>query len=155
MTKESCFSTAFGTCWQSTQWLCCWRPCRACRMSPVTSGAVGGGQRVPHTWVSLCFTIRRKRNYPGAGVGFCREASADCKPPPTAFPWGCPLQSRASLGAAQGWVCFKEVKMQLLHANCLPWQQCKATGMFLSRLGAGTLQAARMGCPPPPPTLLV
>ena len=53
-----------------------------CRMSLVTSGAAGRGQRLPHTCVSLCFTIRRKRNSLGVGVGFCREASADRKPPP-------------------------------------------------------------------------
>lgn len=98
MTKESCFSTRLGTHWQNNQQLCCQWPCPACRMSPVTSGTAGREQRVLHTWVSLRFTIRRKRNFPGIGVGFCREASADRKTPTMAFPGGCPLQS------------FKEVK---------------------------------------------
>jgi len=136
VSKEICFSLRLSTRWQSTWWLCCLRSCPACGMSPVTSGAVSGGRRVPHAWVSLCFTIRRKRNSPGDDVGFCREVRADRNPPPPAppmaFPWGCPPPSRA----AQGWGRVQEVQNQLLGAGRLRQQQREAAGHVLERAGS-------------------
>lgn len=123
VTKERCFSTRRGTRWQCPQRRCCPWPCPVCRMPSGNSRVVGGGRRVLHTWVSLCFTIRRKRNSPRAGTGICREASVDCqqRPSPHGFSLGDALpRAEPPSGLHRDKVCFKEVNPKCLVLIAFP-----------------------------------
>lgn len=89
--------------------------------------AAGEGLRVPHTRLSLYFTIRRKRNSPALGVGSCREASSDRKHSLTAFPWGCPPQALWQGSSSSGAAWRLVPHPLLLSLRAINQQQQKAT----------------------------